>query len=111
MNDLGFQVDEQAGGTVLKLNGQFTLAELAAFESKIAQLTAHRPVRLIIDMSDLHLLSSAGIGALVKLQRRATELKCDLRLAAMQRNIEDVIRAARLDSVFTISATLSDATA
>ncbi len=109
MNTLECKISEQGKGLVLKLQGQFTLAELGEFDAQVANIVKRKPSLLVVDMAELSLLSSAGIGALIKLQRNAREFQCDLRLAALQKNIELVIRAARLDSVFTISPTLSAA--
>jgi anti-sigma B factor antagonist len=109
MSEFSCEVSEQGGGLVLKLGGQMTLAEMDDFDREVARVAARRPSRIVLDLADLRMISSAGIGALLKLQRRAQELKCDLRLAAPPFAIEDVLRKARLDAVFTIVPTVGDA--
>ncbi len=109
MSDLRCDVSEESGGLVLKLAGQITFSEMDELEKHIARVTARKPARLVLDLADLSMITSAGIGALLKLHRRATEQKCDLRLAALQNGIEDVFRKARLDSIFSIVPTLNEA--
>ncbi len=109
MNNLQCDLMEETGGLVLKLVGQITFAEMDEFEKQLARVAARKPARLVLDLTDLTMITSAGIGALLKLHRRAVEQKCDLRLAALQHDIEDVFRKARLDSIFSIVPTLNDA--
>lgn len=109
MSELGWQLTEQGKSLVLKLQGQFTHTEMGEFDARLADIVERRPSRLVVDMADLSMLSSAGIGALLKLQQRTREFKCDVRLAALQGTIESVMRAARLDSIFTLAPTVSDA--
>jgi len=109
MNGMSCTTSQQGNGLVLKLQGQFTHAEMGQFDAQLSDIVKRKPSLVVVDMADLSMLTSAGIGALLRLQQSARSFNCDLRLAAMQRNIEMVIRAARLDSIFTISPTLSDA--
>jgi anti-anti-sigma factor len=97
------QTTQQDKGFVLKLTGQLLLADTEEFDTQVNQIFDQKPDRLVIDMSELSAIGSAGLGALLKAQLRSQKLKCELRLSALQKNIEDVIRSARLDSVLNIS--------
>ena len=109
MNGMSCTTSQQGNELVLKLQGQFTHAEMSQFDAQLSDIVKRKPSLVVVDMAELTMLTSAGIGALLKLQQSARAFNCDLRLAALQRNIEMVIRAARLDSVFTILPTLSEA--
>lgn len=109
MNGLACQITDHENGTVLKLRGQFTLAEVGEFNTHLAGIVGRKPPLIVIDMEELSMLSSAGIGALIKLQRSVRDFQCALRLAALQKDIESVIRASRLDAVFTITPSLTEA--
>jgi len=109
MSSLQCSYIEVATGTVLSLAGQITQAEMDEFERQLAWMNERKPTRLVLDCAKLTMISSAGIGALLKLQRRAVEQKCDLRLAAMQNEIEGMFRKARLDAIFRIAPTINDA--
>jgi anti-sigma B factor antagonist len=109
MNEFRCEISDQAGHVVMKLLGQITFAEMDQLEKHVARVTQRKPSRIIVDLSGLQIITSAGLGALLKLHRKAQELNCDLRLAAPQPAIEDVLRTSRLDHIFNISATMSDA--
>lgn len=103
VNNLICQTTEQTGSFVLKLKGQLHLAETEEFDAQMNQIFDQKPSSVVIDMSDLTAIGSAGLGALLKAQLRSQNLRCDLRLSALQKNIEDVIRSAGLDKVLNIS--------
>ena len=97
------QWTKKGNGIMLSLRGQFSLSETGEFDAQIERILEQNPDRLVIDMSELSGIGSAGLGALLKMQLRARQQECEVCLTSLQRNIEEVIRAARLDSVFTIS--------
>ena len=55
-----------------------------------------------IDMTELDYISSAGLGALLKTQKRLNDAGKMLVLTHMNKLIRDIFRIARLDLVFTI---------
>jgi len=63
-----------------------------------------RPVdgRVVLDLSQVEIMDAAGIGALVDLHVRVTEMGAELVLLNPHPNVHDVLRMTRLDSVFTI---------
>jgi anti-anti-sigma factor len=103
VSNLMCQTTQQDKGFVLKLTGQLLLADTEEFDAQINQIFDQKPDRLVIDMSGLSAIGSAGLGALLKAQLRSQKLNCELRLSALQKNIEDVIRSARLDTVLNLS--------
>ena len=103
MSNLTCHWSKQDNGIVLSLSGQLSLAETGKFDAEIEDILEQKPERLVVDMSGLSAIGSAGLGALLKLQLRGRQQKCEVRLTGLQPNIEEVIKAARLDSVFTIS--------
>lgn len=53
------------GVAVLAVSGEIDLAAIPAFESAIAEALAQRPAALIVDLSAVGFLASAGLQALV----------------------------------------------
>ena len=103
MSNLTCHSSEQDMGFVLKLKGQLSLADTEVLEEEINRILDQKPARLTIDMSELFAIGSAGLGALLKVQLRSQQIKCELKLSGLQKNIEDVIRSARLDTILNIS--------
>ncbi len=102
MAGLACQLTEEGAEFVLRLTGEFFLEDADAFDVQTDRIFERKPERLVVDMRDLSAISSAGLGALLKLQTRARQNQCGMSLTALPQNIEQIFRLSRLDSVFTI---------
>jgi anti-sigma B factor antagonist len=60
------------------------------------------PIRLILDFTDINLVSSTLLSKLILLQRRVASSNGKLRLCEMSPVIQQVFRTANLDRLFTI---------
>jgi anti-anti-sigma factor len=60
------------GIAVLAITGEIDLATIPAFEAAIAEALAQRPSALIIDMSAVDFLASAGLQALVSTHEKVS---------------------------------------
>lgn len=109
MESLQLEISEEAGALVMKLAGQMTYAEMDAFEKYSDRLSSSKPSLVILDFSELSIMSSAGIGALLKLERRMREMNCAVRIAAPQPKIEEIFRLSRLDHIFKIMPSVVEA--
>ena len=109
MNDFTCQIVKEGPAAILKVSGHITYAEVGEFEEQAFKAAAAKPSVLVLDMSDVSMMSSAGIGALLKLDVKLRAQKCPLRIAAPQPTIADVFRLARLDGVFTIRPSVAEA--
>ncbi|MDB5352735.1 MAG: hypothetical protein JWN86_3982 [Planctomycetota bacterium] len=69
----------------------------------MAALPPSGPVRLILDFANVTMISSAMIGRLVVLQRRADATGGLLRLCEIGSAVRDVLRTTNLDRVLKIT--------
>src|SRR5271163_3655964 len=60
------------------------------------------PIRLVIDFSDVGLISSTFLSKLILLQRRIDQTRGKLRLCEMTPIIQQVFRTSNLDRLFKI---------
>jgi anti-sigma B factor antagonist len=60
------------------------------------------PIRLIVDFSDVNLISSTFLGKLILLQRRVDGTSGRMRLCEMSPVIQQVFRTSNLDKLFKI---------
>jgi len=60
------------------------------------------PIRLVVDFSDVSLISSTFLSKLIMLQRRIDGTRGKLRLCEMSPMIEQVFRTSNLDRLFKI---------
>lgn len=100
---------ENPSGLVLKVMGQFTQTEVEEFDKQTREVAARKPALLVLDMSGLTIITSAGIGSLLRLQRTFHTNKCAIRMAALPAEIYKVLELSRLTDIFRVSPTVSDA--
>jgi anti-sigma B factor antagonist len=60
------------------------------------------PIRLVLDFSDVALISSSLLSKLILLQRRIDATRGKLRLCEMSGTLQSVFRTSNLDRLFTI---------
>jgi exopolysaccharide biosynthesis WecB/TagA/CpsF family protein/anti-anti-sigma factor len=85
---------------------------LGAAETQAAQAEWLRAVEnshVLFDMTDTVFADSTGIGALVRLRRRARELGWQFFLIAPRPQVEAALKLMKLDEFFTIQASLAGA--
>jgi anti-sigma B factor antagonist len=65
---------------------------------------ALRPLKgpMALDMSDLEYISSAGLGVLLKTQKRLLASGGKLRLAGVSRHLQDILEYSGFDQIFEI---------
>lgn len=87
----------------LELRGCLDSHTVVGFEKSITELlNEHSSERLVIDISDLHYISSAGISALMSLTHRLRKQRGDLILLKPSDKILRVFRTLGFSSIFTI---------
>ena len=69
--------DPQSGAHILRLSGPLVLTTLAEFQSRVR---AEQSPNLILDLTDVPYVDSAGIGALVGTYVRHRETRTDCHL-------------------------------
>ncbi len=97
------------GLTVLGCHGRISYREEAAqFSKKIAELLP-KTNRLIIDLSGVEAIDSAGLGELVMVLLWSQASECAIKIAAPRRNVLEMLRLTNLVSVLEIHPTLQEA--
>ena len=87
-------------------------ARLGAAEAQAAQSEWQRAVEnshVLFDLSDTVLADSTGIGALIRLRKRARELNHQFFLVAPHPQIETALKLMKLDEFFTLQASAAGA--
>jgi anti-sigma B factor antagonist len=95
--------------TVLYCRGRFTYRdEATAFSQKIAELLPHAR-QVVIELSELEIIDSAGLGELVVVHMWIRASGCALKLAGLNPRIQHLLDLTNLLSVFEVHPTLDDA--
>jgi anti-sigma B factor antagonist len=97
---------------VFRLTGHMTLGmRLREVESKISDFASHGIQKLILDLSAVGYIDSAGLGALMILYGNMKVRGGQLRLVAPSANVHNLLKMTHTDSILAIDATLEAALA
>jgi anti-anti-sigma factor len=95
---------------VVRLTGRMTLGmRLREIESKISDAAGNGVERLILDLSGVEFIDSAGLGALMILFGNMKLRGGQLRLVAPGARVLDVLKLTRTDSILNIAPNLEAA--
>ncbi len=92
-----FEIRLGAEGEVL-MSGRLDAAQCDKALSFLEGVASPR----VIELSALEYISSAGLGVLLKTQKRAMAAGAGLRLVNVNRHIRDIFRYAGFDKIFEI---------
>lgn len=97
------------GVSVLYCKGRFTYREEAvAFSQTVSRLVSENRA-LVVEMSGLEIIDSAGLGELVVVHMWANASRCALKVAGANSRILQLFELTNLLSVFDVHPTLDDA--
>ena len=95
---------------VLSVSGDIDVASASALETAIAAVLASGPSAVIIDLTDVHLLATAGLRILAATHEKMVTAG-QFAVVADSPLTRKPIQLTDLDSVFALYATLDDAVA
>ena len=109
---LKINLREVNGISVISLEGRIGVGEEAnLLRSKVKGLLADGKNKLVLNMSAVTLVDSAGLGTLVGLHHSAASCGASLRLCNLGTILKELLQITRLLTVFEVSATEADAIA
>jgi anti-sigma B factor antagonist len=99
-----------SGIEVLTVSGSLTLGRDAQhFEWTIGELVKNRQNRIVVDLSDVPFVDSAGIGILVGCHGTVAKSGGQLRLAGLTDRVLNVLRITKVDSVVVMDPSVAEA--
>ena len=106
---LDIQVDLDRGCTICRPVGELDAFTVSQFRQTLAEL-ASSP-QLLIDLSGVPFVDSAGLGALIGGIRRVRELGGEVAVACPRPTLTRLLRTTGFDRIVTVTATLDEAIA
>jgi anti-sigma B factor antagonist len=106
---LDIQVDLDRGCTICRPVGELDAFTVSQFRQTLAEL-ASSP-QLLIDLSGVPFVDSAGLGALIGGIRRVRELGGDVAVACPRPTLTRLLRTTGFDRIVTVTGTLDEAVA
>ena len=104
---LNVNVEEADGLTICRPIGELDAFTVAQFRQALAGLASAE--RLVIDMSGVPFVDSAGLGALIGGIRRARELGGDVAVCCNRPTLVRVLRTTGFDRIVTVVETVDEA--
>jgi len=108
---LSLSVDIRRDGdiAILTLRGELTTDGETVLRQAAKPLTDQGPARMVLDLSGVSLITSAGLGRLVDLAARVNHQNGRLVLASVSPFVADVLASTRLDRFFEVCEDLDAA--
>ncbi len=97
------------GYTICRPVGELDAFTVSQFRQSLAEMASSN--RLLIDMSAVPFVDSAGLGALIGGIRRARELGGDVAVACNRPTLVRLLRTTGFDRIVTVTETVEEAIA
>ena len=96
---LKLETEKKDSETTVRATGRVTLETAATLETTLRTLIAEGK-RIVLDLTNVDYVDSAGLGALVSVYMHARRTKCDLEISNPKQRIRDLFNRSGLASVF-----------
>ena len=105
--------DERRGAIcILNLKGSFVgRPAVSIFERAIFDLLRDELTHIILDLSELKFIDSSGLGAMISAMVSVGRKEGALKLAAVQGEVQRIVKSMNLDRVFDVYDTVDRAEA
>ena len=106
---LSVEARNQGDVIIVHCQGRIVYRDEAAALSRVVGEVLHRGSKLVLDLTGVTSMDSAGIGELALLQTWAQERNADLKCAGANELVRTLLDLTNLDSVMEVHATLDEA--
>jgi anti-sigma B factor antagonist len=87
---------------VLPLKGEIDLHVSPVITASLTAMIEKKPKRMVIDLSDVTYIDSAGLAALIQAMQKVEAYGGKFLLAGLQETVRSIFEISRLDQVFRI---------
>jgi anti-anti-sigma factor len=92
----------QTGSNILPLKGEIDLHVSPSVRASLNEMIDKKPGRLVVDLSNVSYIDSAGLAALIEAMQRVEGYGGKFALAGLQETVRSIFEISRLDQVFQI---------
>lgn len=86
------------------LRDKLTSADLASFRDLLSQIKQSKCKEVVLDLSNLEWINSAGLGMLILAKETAEKGELELVLRSPKGHVKSLLELGRFDKLFTIQA-------
>ena len=99
---MNFTREDNGDVTVLRISGSLDALSTPELRPTIDALVAEKRPKITVDLSDLRLIDSSGVGAIVSLYKRMRALGGKVEVVGLKDQPLAIFRLLRLDRIFTV---------
>lgn len=106
---MSFSLEHNDDVLIVTVEGQLVVTNRQEFKQAILEAVEQGARVVVVDFTNSGYIDSSGLGALVSLSRRLREAGGDLRLVGLNEDLRTLFELTRLDALFPLYATRTDA--
>ncbi|MFH1419124.1 MAG: STAS domain-containing protein [Planctomycetota bacterium] len=106
-----FEVENRSGATIVRLSGDLTGRDEGKLVKAVAEMLDREGAKIVVDLAEVSVVSSAGLGDLVRLAAQANSQDGRFILANLTPFVADVIRNTQLNKFFDLAEDVDTALA
>jgi anti-sigma B factor antagonist len=99
---MNFTRTDQGELTVLRISGSLDALSTPELRPTIEALVAEKRTAVSVDLSDLRLIDSSGVGAIVSLYKRMRAVGAKVEVVGLRDQPLAIFRLLRLDRIFSV---------
>jgi len=107
----GIEMERHGDVCIARLRGRIAEREAALLEEELLAAVEDGATSVVVDLSDVPMIASAGLGALMMAHKQCRAKGGSVRLVGPQPLVRQVLEITKLTKLFQIHATLADALA
>ena len=102
---------EPNGVTIVGVEGQLIVANRQELKQVVSDALDAGDRKFLIDFSQTAYIDSSGLGALVSINKKVREQSGEMRLAGLNEDLRSLFELTKLDTLFVIADSASEALA
>lgn len=99
---MNFNRTDNADLTVLRISGSLDALSTPELRPMIETLVAEKRAEITVDLSELRIIDSSGVGAIVSLYKRMRAVGSKVEVVGLKDQPLAIFRLLRLDRIFTV---------
>tara|TARA_R100001129_G_scaffold159147_1_gene123207 strand:+ start:425 stop:778 length:354 start_codon:yes stop_codon:yes gene_type:complete len=100
--DLNYKTDFANGTTTVEVTGRFTFGDHSSFRKLIEEVRGHGSSTLVLDISGVDFIDSAGLGMLLLARDEGEKSNTNVILRGAQGQVKRMLEVARFDTLFQL---------
>jgi anti-sigma B factor antagonist len=99
---MNFTRTDQEELTILRISGSLDALSTPELRPTIEALVAEKRTAVTVDLSELRIIDSSGVGAIVSLYKRMRAVGAKVEVVGLRDQPLAIFRLLRLDRIFTV---------